>query len=697
MREIPRRLQKERFGFVKLKPRIKIPFEKGWQKNPYSYKDIQQWVEKNNNNYGVLGGHGGLIVIDADAPQISAIVKEHLPATFTVKTSGGFHYYFFCKDIKKKIVFKKGKDHFGEIISHGSQVAGAGSIHPDTGMEYQLENDIEIAEASGEQILSEFKEYLPVAGKEKESAATGTTAVTEGSRNDTLTSLAGSMHRKGLTPAAILAAAQKQNEGYLPPLEKKEVEKIVKSVTGYPREGGTSELNAFTFTEWGNAEAIAALFADRLKYDHRQGRWLLWQEHWWKEDIELYRRELASEMVSARIKAATGIAGDDERKRAISFMMKSWSERVINASLSLARSKRGITDPGDSWDTDPYLIGVANGVVDLRTGKLRPGCPGDRITRHIDIAFDPSAECPTWINFLDAVFQSDRALIDYMHKSIGYTLSGLNKEQAFFFLHGKGWNGKTTMLETMLHIFGPYGHNTDFSTFLSGRYGDSHPTELAELAGKRLVVAQEPDESKSLNAARLKALAGGDKGRARFLHQRGFSWDRTEKVWLAANHKPVVRDPTAGFWRKIRFVLFEAEFKGSKCDRDLPDKLKIEAPGILAWIVRGALRWQSEGLPTPGKIEKATEEYRLESDPVGKFLEECCDIKDGLWVGTRPLRTAWNQWAKENNERLTLREFWGRLKMRGCEPKRKLHAGKQARGWEGIGLVEEGDSEESLD
>lgn len=165
--KIPQQLQKEGFGFVKLKPRTKIPFEKDWQNNPYFYEEIRSWVEQ-GGNYGVQGGFGGLIIVDADTPQIDEILKEKFPETLTVRTpKQGHHYYFICEGIDKKIVLKKDtpqkKDnHFGEIIAKGSQVVGAGSIHPDTGTEYQVIKDVDIQTISKELIFAELMEYVPV-------------------------------------------------------------------------------------------------------------------------------------------------------------------------------------------------------------------------------------------------------------------------------------------------------------------------------------------------------------------------------------------------------------------------------------------------------------------------------------------------------------------------------------------------------
>src|SRR3989338_3374738 len=159
--KIPSQLQNNNFGFVKLKPRTKIPFEQDWQNKPYSFEEIKPWIAQ-GSNYGVLGGQGDLIVIDADTPAMSELVQSKLPATFTVKTPRtGHHFYYLCPDIKKKIVLKKDSEHFGEIISTGSQVVGPGSIHPDTGTAYEVMCDLEIAKITREEVFSELVEYIP--------------------------------------------------------------------------------------------------------------------------------------------------------------------------------------------------------------------------------------------------------------------------------------------------------------------------------------------------------------------------------------------------------------------------------------------------------------------------------------------------------------------------------------------------------
>jgi len=165
---VPKQLQKEGFGFVKLKNKSKVPFELEWQNKPYSFQEIDAWIKKANNNYGVIGGYESLIIIDGDTPELCLLVKELLPGTFAVKTSKGEHFYFICKGINVRMVLAKEGVHHGEVIAKGSQVVGPGSIHPDTGTKYLVDNDFDIAEITQEQLYTALKEYIPRSVQEEE-------------------------------------------------------------------------------------------------------------------------------------------------------------------------------------------------------------------------------------------------------------------------------------------------------------------------------------------------------------------------------------------------------------------------------------------------------------------------------------------------------------------------------------------------
>ncbi len=431
--------------------------------------------------------------------------------------------------------------------------------------------------------------------------------------------------------------------------------------------GGTTDENAvFNRTDAGNGEHFARLYGDRLRFDHRRRSWLIWAGDWWREDDQNLVRRLAKDAARERYGGATAIADLDERAREARFAIGSENRQRLDAMLRAAESEPPLSDAGDRWDAEPWLLGVANGVLDLRTGSLRPGAAGDRITRHTEIAFNPVATCPRWDRFLDEIFLGEVELIDYIWRAAGYSLTGAVSEQCVFMCHGSGANGKSVFLAILREILGQCAFNAPFSTFEAKDRG-SIPNDLAALAGRRLVTASETNEGSRLNEARLKALTGGDPITARFLHGEFFTYQPVAKLWLAVNHRPEVRDDSYGFWRRVRLVPFLRQFRDD-ADPGLIDTLRAELPGILAWAVRGAIGWRERGLGPPAAVTSATEAYRVESDPLAAFLAECCVEGIGLSVVASDFYRAYKVWAEAQglprSETLSNKTFGMRLAAR---------------------------------
>lgn len=401
----------------------------------------------------------------------------------------------------------------------------------------------------------------------------------------------------------------------------------------------------FQRSDAGNGEYFARLYGERVRYDHRRGRWLTWAGQWWREDDTRVVRRLAKEAARDRYGRATAILDLEERKAEARFAIATENRQRLEAMLVQSQAEPPIADAGDRWDDDPSLLGVANGVVDLRTGALRPGSPADRITLHTDVDFQPSASCGRWERFLDEVFAGDDELVDYIARAVGYSLTGDTSEQCLFTCYGTGSNGKSVFLSVVRAIAGRYAANTPFSTF-ELRSRSAIPNDVAALVGKRVVTASETGEDTRLNESRLKALTGGDPVTARFLHGEFFTYQPVAKFWLAVNHKPRVSDDSYGFWRRVRLVPFVRQFEAD-ADMHLLEKLRLELPGILAWAVRGALAWREIGLQPPAAVTSATETYRAESDPLAEFVESCLVRGDGLTVPASAVYKAYKAWASE--------------------------------------------------
>ena len=439
-------------------------------------------------------------------------------------------------------------------------------------------------------------------------------------------------------------------------------------------------LSRFHRTDAGNAELFARLFGGNLRFDHARNRWLLWGEHCWTEDPAKSVLLLAKQAARWIAQQALEIENPDERTKLYKWAIGSETRARLEATLNLAQSEPPIADTGRHWDANPFLLGVANGVVDLRTGRLRPGKRSDLITMQTDVKFDARASAPTWERFLKQVFGGDTQLIEFVQRAVGYSLTGDTSEQVLFMCYGTGANGKSTFLDALRAVFGPYAYNLPFSAFeLKAR--SSIPNEIAALKGKRFVTAIETNESVELNEGRIKALTGSDPITARFLYQEFFTFEPTGKFWLAFNHKPRVSDDSPGFWRRIRLIPFTQRFSGNKRDSRLPDKLRAEAPGILNWAIAGALKWQAQGLKSPKVVHDASEQYCRDSDTIGEFLEDRCHASGQVSVAS--MREEYLRWAEASGERaLDRKAFSQRLEARGFTKKRVGHD----RDWTWVGI-----------
>jgi putative DNA primase/helicase len=278
-------------------------------------------------------------------------------------------------------------------------------------------------------------------------------------------------------------------------------------------------------------------------------------------------------------------------------------------------------------------------------------------------------------------------LVDYWQRVLGYALTGDVGEQVLFFLHGAGSNGKTTLLNVVLALVGDYGKQAPPDLLLAKRGDGNHPTEIADLLGARVVTTVEVEDGRRLAESLVKQLTGGDRLKARFMRQDFFEFDARFKLFLAANHRPVIRGTDHAIWRRVRLIPFDVTIPPAERDRTLPEKLRAELPGILAWAVQGCLAWQREGLGLPDAVASATQSYRAEMDTLADFLAERCVLTETATATSKALFAAYRAWCEETGEKaMTQKAFTTRLSEHGLRPGR---APGGTRIWTGIGLTGE--------
>jgi putative DNA primase/helicase len=451
-------------------------------------------------------------------------------------------------------------------------------------------------------------------------------------------------------------------------------------VKGLPRMDPPRE--PATLTDAGNAQRFAIQHGGHVRYCYAQRSWFVFTGTHWRRDPGDTVARLAKETARNIYLEAAQIASEDRRKATGQWAAKSEDERRLRAMLTLAQSEPGIPVLADELDADGWLLNCANGTLDLKTGTLQPHRRDDLITRLVPVAYEPAAACPTWLRFLARIFEGRPALIPFLQRAIGYALTGDTSEQCFFLFHGAGSNGKTTFIETTAALLDAYAQRLAIETLLARRPGDAVAmNDLFTIMGARFVSAVEPDMGRRLAEAVVKQLTGGDTIKAKKLYTDLLSYRPTFKLFLSTNHKPTIRGTDHAIWRRIKLVPFDVVIPDAEQDRTLPEQLRQEQAGILAWAVQGCLAWQRDGLGTPDEVRAATTRYRAEMDTLGEFLAECYVQEKAAWVSAAALYTTYLDWTKQAGELAISKQALGsRLADRGLQPMKS----QQQRGWLGL-------------
>ncbi len=404
-------------------------------------------------------------------------------------------------------------------------------------------------------------------------------------------------------------------------------------------------------TDLGNAARLVAAHGERLRFCHHFGKWFVWDGRRWAEDQTGQVMRLAKD--AARAIFAEAATTDDEvlQKKVSSWAIRSQAAERLKAMVELAKSEPGIPVTPDELDRNLWLLNVANGTIDLRTGRLRPPDPADLNTKLAPVAFEPNATCPVWLGFIDTIMAGNTEMIGFLQRGIGYALTGDTSERCLFVGHGaEGRNGKTTLLRTVAALLGDYALRTPVETLLVRPQGGI-PNDIARLKGARFVYGSESEDGRRLAEALVKDLTGQDIIAARFLHREFFDFTPICKIWLMTNHRPLIRGTDHAIWDRIRLIPFAVRIPEEQVDRRLGEKLRAELPGVLAWAVEGCLEWQAKGLAAPKTVAEATAGYRSEMDIVAAWIADACVIGKGLKATAKELHASYDTWCEEAGEK----------------------------------------------
>ncbi len=432
----------------------------------------------------------------------------------------------------------------------------------------------------------------------------------------------------------------------------------------------------YNFTDIGNAKRFCASFRETVRYDSKGGKWLIWNEKYWRRDehnsIKLKVDEMLHQMRAEGLEAGEWAYKCEDAAR-------------FNAIAKLSEPFMSI-DRSD-LDNHKHLLVCRNGTVDLRDGTIHPHDPALLITRLCDVDYYPGMKNKTWDDFLLNFCGKDLELVKFLQTAWGYSATGSTQEERFFIMYGKGGSGKGTFVDAMRSVLGENYETAESATFLKNERAIRN--DLAKLDGCRVVTTNEPNKGAELDAGLVKQATGRDPLTARFLNKEFFTFVPQFKPWFLCNDKPKVRANDSGIWRRIVPMAFMNQ--PQEVDKTLKDRLVMPdvKSAVFAWIVEGAVRWYQEGLVLPACVEREVAKYRAESDPLSRWMTECV-MKDPEGVAPiSMLRRSYENFCRENeDEPISLLGYNRMLEEKGHERRGKKVDGIYTKIWTGLKLKE---------
>jgi putative DNA primase/helicase len=672
-------------GGIKIFPCIsdgKSPLITGWQEKASSSKEVVAawWDKYPNANIGLLTGKkANLVVVDVDVKKgargmesLKQLQDEcgKLDTRMVHTPSGGLHYYFSYPQgvdtLKNRANLMPGID----IRADGGLVIAPGSSID--GNRYEFEDiDKEIAELPQKllDILTDdshtHKEYEVVASEV-------INGVEQGNRNNSIFRLASKLRGddipRDIAASQIVLAAQ----NCTPPLSKAEALRCFESAYTRYEPNNNVELSEQHLTELGSAKELINSYGLDIRFIPQFGKWLLWDGYRWCFDETGHISRLAKANALSQYEKVAQLDDFNQRREMSRYATKSESRQAIESTIHLAKTEEGMPLKVEQLDTNQYFLGVANGVINLKSGEMLDDTKNDYLTKQAPVVFSRDAKCPRWLEFLNQAMSGDQEMIGYLQRIVGYSLTGDTKEQVLFFLYGHGANGKSKFIGAIQDMLGDYAMQTPVSTLMTRGKGSIN-NDVARMRGARFVATTETEEGSKFNESEIKLLTGGDTITCRFLRQEYFEYRPEFKIWISGNHKPVPGDGH-GIWRRLILIPFEVIVDDADQDKELHLKLRKELSGILNWAIEGCLQWQEVGLQTPQKILDAVAEYKSEMDRVHSWMEECCESKPRAGSETKAsdLYHSYKYWAHENGEwAMSQRIFGNKLGEKGYKKVRK--------------------------
>jgi putative DNA primase/helicase len=446
------------------------------------------------------------------------------------------------------------------------------------------------------------------------------------------------------------------------------------------KEKGPLPVFKFELTEYGNAQRMVNYFGEELLFVEAWRTWLHWDGTHWERLTKAGIMRFAQATVDKIFEEAARNPDPLEAELLIGWAYKSRATSKLRAMIAQAEFLLEATP--EEFDREEDTLPCANGVINLRTGAFRESSHEDRISLWTPVVYDREATCPTFEKFFREVMDENEEMMAYMHRLIGYFATNSTAEQIMPFFYGQGSNGKGVLLRTLQNVLGPFAWQVNWD-FLQKKGYIGHPTDIAQLQGKRVVVVPELAKGDYLNEARFKWLIGGDVLGGRFIAKDFTNWRPTHKLVMATNHLPKIKSQDDGTWRRIRVITFKRQWAIHGAEHVIPGvpvadpsletkKLPREYSGILKWIVQGAVEYFQKGLGQPEQVTRDTQAYQTREDRIGVYLKTRAQPKTDAETRSRLVYEDYATWCKDQGEEpLDDKAFMAEVRRKGYRHKHK--------------------------
>ena len=448
---------------------------------------------------------------------------------------------------------------------------------------------------------------------------------------------------------------------------------------GKTLEENNKENKFYSLDDTGNAHRFVDLYGEDVLYNTDNNLFMVWNSKYWQSDVSKSVKNLVETMSELMLKEINQTYAEEIRNidpnevegHEVADELAKKRDKAIKNVVYL-RNKRGkenclsetqhlLATVNDDFNKNSWLLCCDNGVVDLKTGQLKDFDRADKISQCTHCEVDMIHEPKKFLAFLKDILKNNQEIYDYLHRLFGYCITGSSREQQLYFLVGDGNDGKSLLLDVIGTVLGDYFKTAQNTLLTQEINDDKSATILAQLYSKRFVVMSELDKNTYLKENRVKDIVSGlEEIIGRYLYTNSFTFHFYGKIVISTNYKPHIRGTDKGIWRRIVAIPFFRNLQDNEVDKDLKEKLLVEAPQILGWLIKGCLEYQEKGLEPPDVIKQFTSDYRKEEDLVSQWLDECCDTtyKEAI-SSSKDLFNAFSEWCFNGNERKPTLSMFG--------------------------------------